>query len=183
MTQPAVTGAYSIKRFADSGTRAVLDMTGMYEVLQCEIRAVNSGDLQRVEALLLVQAHTLDAMFNNLANRGNLNIMSNIKAAETYLRLALKAQSQCRATLEALATVKNPPIVYAKQANITNGPQQVNNGVPAPSHTRRNENQQSKQSGGNNELLPDAGASTLEGGANPQLETVGKVHRAEVGAG
>lgn len=50
-----------------------------------------------------------------------------------YLRLALKAQSQRRATLETLATIKNPPVIYAKQANIANGPQQVNNGtMPAP---------------------------------------------------
>jgi hypothetical protein len=48
------------------------------------------------------------------------------------MRLALKAQSQCRATLETLATVKNPPVLFAKQANIANGPQQVNNGTPAP---------------------------------------------------
>lgn len=34
-----------------------------------------------------------------------------------------KAQSQCRATLETLAAIKNPPVIYAKQANISNGPQ------------------------------------------------------------
>ena len=45
------------------------------------------------------------------------------------MRLALRAQSQCRATLETLAVLKNPPVVYAKQANVTTGPQQVNNGV------------------------------------------------------
>ena len=44
--------------------------------------------------------------------------------AEMLLRIGLKSQSQCRATLETLAQIKNPPIVYAKQANITNGPQQ-----------------------------------------------------------
>jgi hypothetical protein len=44
------------------------------------------------------------------------------------MRVALKAQNQCRMTLETLATVTNPRVVYAKQANIANGPQQVNNG-------------------------------------------------------
>ena len=29
---------------------------------------------------------------------------------DRYMRLALKAQAQCRATLETLATVKNPPV-------------------------------------------------------------------------
>ena len=43
-------------------------------------------------------------------------------------------------TLEAVATIKNPPAVYARPANINNsGQQQVNNGrVPAsaPDHAR-----------------------------------------------
>jgi hypothetical protein len=49
-------------------------------------------------------------------------------AAESYFKMALKAQNQCRMTLETLSNIKNPPVVYAKQANIANGPQQVNNG-------------------------------------------------------
>ena len=39
------------------------------------------------------------------------------------MRIALKAQSQCRATLETLAAVKNLPVVFARQANIAQGPQ------------------------------------------------------------
>jgi hypothetical protein len=46
---------------------------------------------------------------------------------EQYLRLALKAQSQCRATIETLAVLKNPP-VFTRQANIA-GQQVVNNGT------------------------------------------------------
>lgn len=51
------------------------------------------------------------------------------KPMESYLRMAMKAQNQCRMTLETLTTVKNPSVVYARQANIAHGPQQVNNGV------------------------------------------------------
>jgi mRNA interferase RelE/StbE len=48
---------------------------------------------------------------------------------ERYLRLALRAQSQSRATWEALIAIKNPPPVgYLRQTNIAHGPQQVNNG-------------------------------------------------------
>ena len=48
------------------------------------------------------------------------------------MRVALKAQNQCRMTLETLAALKNPaPTVIAKQANITTGPQQVNNALSA----------------------------------------------------
>lgn len=45
-----------------------------------------------------------------------------------YAKLALRAQNQCRMTLETLATIKNPPVVFAKQANIAHDHQQVNNG-------------------------------------------------------
>ena len=45
----------------------------------------------------------------------------------TNLRLALKAQSQCRATLDTPADMKNPPVAFVQQANIAHGPQQLNN--------------------------------------------------------
>lgn len=31
--------------------------------------------------------------------------------------------------METLANIKNPPLVFARRANISNGPQQVNNGA------------------------------------------------------
>lgn len=39
---------------------------------QCQ--AVNKGDLSRPEHMLIAQAHSLDAIFNKLANRAALNI-------------------------------------------------------------------------------------------------------------
>jgi hypothetical protein len=46
-----------------------------------------------------------------------------------FMKMALKAQGQCRATLQTLGELKNPrPVAFVKQANIANGPQQVNNG-------------------------------------------------------
>ena len=48
--------------------------------------------------------------------------------------MALRAQNQCRMTLETIATIKNPSVVFAKQANIAAGHQQVNNG-PAQAET------------------------------------------------
>ena len=119
-----------------------------------QAKAARDGDIGQGESMLITQAHTLDAIFNNLARRAARNFGEYLQAGETYMRLALKAQSQCRATLETLAAVKNPPIVYARQANIAAGPQQVNNGVD-PSRARENEIQQSKLSGDRHELLPD----------------------------
>lgn len=49
-----------------------------------------------------------------------------------------KCSTQCRATLETLAEIKNPrPVVFVRQANIANGPQQVNNGSTRPWRRRR----------------------------------------------
>ncbi|NOT13891.1 MAG: hypothetical protein HOP23_19080 [Methylococcaceae bacterium] len=99
-------------------------------VLDLQIVNVTNGSLDRPEAMLLSQAQTLDELFNNLARKAH--DQTHMPHYETFLRLAFKAQSQCRSTLETLATIKNPPVVYAKQANISNGHQQINNGMPAP---------------------------------------------------
>ncbi|MDP3856769.1 MAG: hypothetical protein Q8Q73_03305 [Stagnimonas sp.] len=87
---------------------------------------------------MAAQAHTLDAIFNHPACRAAHNLSEHLPAAETYMRLALKVQSQCRTTLESLAAIKNPTVVFAKQANIAHGPQQVNNRtVRAPARARK----------------------------------------------
>ena len=52
---------------------------------------------------------------------------TSLEATETFARMGFKAQAQSRANLEALAEIKNPRPVFAKQTNIANGPQQVNN--------------------------------------------------------
>ena len=51
------------------------------------------------------------------------------KDTTAYMRLALKAQSQCRSTIEAINEIKNPSSAptFVKQANIGNAVQ-VNNG-------------------------------------------------------
>jgi hypothetical protein len=43
------------------------------------------------------------------------------------MRLALKVQNQSRSTVETLAGLKSPPPLFARQANVTTGPQQINN--------------------------------------------------------
>ncbi len=106
-----------------------------------QISQSQKGSMERPEAMLITQAHTLDMLFNSLSQKAL--IQDHMKNYETFFRLALKAQSQCRATLETLAAIKNPPVVFTKQANFSNGHQQVNNGV-AVSHTAEKQNQQNK---------------------------------------
>ena len=79
-------------------------------------------------------AHSLGhhVVFAEMARRAALKMGEHLGATESYMRLALKAQSQSRATVETLAAIKNPPVVFARQANINNGgQQQVNNGPAA----------------------------------------------------
>ena len=101
--------------------------------LQAQADLASAGNLGRSESMLTAQAATLDALFHRLVWWAMNNAGENGSPAhfETCMRLALKAQSQSRATNETLAAIKNPPVVYARQANIANGSQQVNNGLRA----------------------------------------------------
>jgi hypothetical protein len=123
------TNASTALRFVSSD-HGELSLTDMVASLRDHGEAVNRGDLTAAERMLNAQAVALNVMFAELARRAALNMGTHLGATETYLRLALKAQSQSRATVEALAAIKNPPVVYARQANINNGgQQQVNNGA------------------------------------------------------
>lgn len=131
-----------------------------------------AGDMGRFERVLTNQFLTLDALFNNLAQRSGRQ--ESFKGIEVLMRLALKAQSQARATAETLALMKNP-MPYIKQANIAHGPQQVNNGTP----TSAGKNQSPP-----NELLEhqhgntlDIGATATAGRADPAMATVEAKHR------
>ncbi|MCB1943159.1 MAG: hypothetical protein KDI53_14135 [Candidatus Accumulibacter sp.] len=155
-----------------------IDVPTILEQLRNEAAAVHCGDLSRTESMLMNQATALQTLFARL-------VESSMKAGmlpqqETAMRLALKAQSQCRATLETLVAVKNPPIVYAKQANLTTGPQQINNAVAAPSRARGKKTKPTQLSGGSHELLSDARASSFACGIDPALETLGNLDRAKV---
>jgi len=72
-------------------------------------------------------------------------------------------------------------MVIAKQANVTTGPQQVNNGVavPGPSRARENEIEQSKLlEAGDGQRLDTAAAGAASGGGQA-LAPVGAIHRTD----
>ena len=124
---PKVQAALTVQTFAK--TFGALELESVARSLGESIKQVQGGDMKECEAMLMGQAHSLQAIFRNLSSQAEANIGHFPKAVDSYLRLALKAQSQCRATLETLSTIKNPPVLFAKQANFANGPQQVNNGT------------------------------------------------------
>jgi hypothetical protein len=109
-----------------------LDLTAVFVAIMQEAKKVQEGDLGGMERMLVAQATALNAVFTQMVYQTSKTTL--VSQIELFMRLALKAQSQCRATIETLGELKNPP-VFAKQANIANGPQQVNNElrVEAPS--------------------------------------------------
>jgi hypothetical protein len=158
-----------------------IDIGALIDELATDIKQVKGGDMGKAEAMLMGQAEALQAIFVSFARRAQVQeYQSNL---ESFFRMALKAQSQCRMTLETLAAIKNPPIVYARQANVTTGPQQINNGTATPSRTREIETEQTQLSGGTHELLPDTRASGNASRVNPALETLGEIDRAEIRRG
>ena len=156
LTRPEVQASLTIQKL-----HPINDVNALTKILSQQTADVISGNMIRPEAMLLSQAHTLDALFNNLVMKG-LD-QTHMPHYESFLRLAYKAQSQCRSTLQSLSDIKNPSVVYAKQANITNGNQQINNGVTAP-RTQENKNY-------SNELLEYTHGKRLD--TRAKIETVG----------
>ena len=103
----------------------------------------------------------------------------------------MKAQGQCRATLETFADIKNPRhVAFVKQANIAQN-QQVNNAgefsdTNAPAHTpaparEKNVNQLNElltDTRGTHENPMDTRTTRKAGASNPHMSTVAKGLRA-----
>ena len=123
MTAAAITTAFS-QAFGE------VDFTGTHAALLDRTKRIHDGNMRDAESTLVAQAAALNSIFTSLARRAaNQEYLHNY---EVFMKLALRAQNQSRMTLETLATIKNPPVVFAKQANIAHGHQQVNNGDAVP---------------------------------------------------
>jgi hypothetical protein len=181
---PVVNAGETMRAF--SATLTEVGFSKLVGELTRHVNDVKAGNMNRPETILLTQAHTLDMIFHSLAGRAGANVGTHRDAAESYLRMALKAQAQCRATLETLAEIKAPRSTqFIKQQNVANQ-QQVNNGAaangsgtPAHAHGKNNPNP-------SNELLEEQHGERLDSratspaiGINSQMQTVGAVDRSE----
>lgn len=171
LTMPEVRAARVIQRIEGDS----LDITAEVDELRRLVGKVNQGDMKTPEAMLVAQAHTLDALFSSLAIRAQANITTGyLEASDRYMRLAFKAQAQAAKTIGILAEMKNPrSVAFVKQANIAHN-QQVNNDP----RTQENESQPIEVSEVSHELLEDTRASSIEGGNDQTLEALGTVDRA-----
>lgn len=149
--------------------------------LRRQTKALRSNDLSRAEDMLFAQAHTLDGLFATLAARAAA--APSVTILEVYLRLALKAQNQSRATLQTLGELKAPKqVAFVKQANIGNQVQ-VNNGTdanrpPVCTRTRKSKrNTPNKLLEVDHEQRLDTRAQSAASPINTTVETVGAKHR------
>jgi hypothetical protein len=107
----------------------VTDLTESVAVLTAAVAKV--GDLSGPEAMLTAQACALDAIFTKLARRAALNMSEHINAAENLSA----ACSQSAGTMPNHGGDSDPrPVAFVSQANISSGPQQVNNATPPSVH-------------------------------------------------
>ncbi len=178
MIDPAVNSAITLQRIVRG--RAGLDLNSTVAALEVQCRLANDGNLARGEAMLMAQAHVLDALWNQLLMRALENRDGELM--EKDIRLALRAQSQCRMTIETLALIKNPPnLAFVKQQNVA-GVLQVNNGA-ASVESRAMEISRVEQS----KLLDaevshgkrvDNGSQKAAVAIDQSMEALGTLHRA-----
>lgn len=125
--EPGLRHALSASAFAGK-VLGKLEKPGIADFIghvQSETAKAVAGDLAIASKLLAAQAITLDAMFTDLAGRASLNMGEYISAADRYARLALKAQNNCRATLEALAKLHQPRVQTVRHVHVNEGGQAI----------------------------------------------------------
>lgn len=133
--------------------------------------------MSRAESMLTAQAHTLDGLFAHLSTQALSS--TDLAKLERYMKLALKAQAQSRATLQTLGEIKSPKqVAFVGQANIGNQVQ-VNNSNTASPRAR-------KKQKAPNELLEAQHGERLDtrttgkaSRANPAMATMDKKHWAD----
>jgi len=99
---PCVTSSMVVSAFWEEARGSSIDPKAGYDVIQDAVDAVRDGAMAGAKATLVGQAIALNAIFAEMARRGGAMLGRPGNAAERYLKLAMKAQAQCRATLHSL---------------------------------------------------------------------------------
>ena len=145
--EPTFKAALTAQLYAPAFTQE-LDIGAVHaRTAELSYNAKNEG-LGEIEVMLASQAYALDSIFHYTAGRAKANMGQYPHAADMYMRLALKAQTQCRSTAETLSAIKNPR-AYIRQTNIAQN-QQINNSENFTDQT--------------NELLSEQNHATLDFG-------------------
>jgi len=175
----SLSASYMNAILADSFTSTILPKAELSDVaseLSDKITTIQNGDMQPIEAMLISQAQALQTMFVTLGRMAASK--TQLAQYTAFMNMALKAQSQSRATIQALTELKYPKqATFVKQANIANGHQQVNNGnfdtnTHALAHAKENQILQNKLLEQQNNEWLDNGKTATPSATNKTMETV-----------
>ena len=140
----SLSASYMGAIISDSFTSTILPKAELADVVSAltdKITIIQDGDMKPIEAMLISQAHALQTMFVTLGRMAASK--TQLAQYTAFMNMALKAQSQSRATIQALVELKYPKqATFVKQANIANGHQQVNNATNT--HAKENQSSQNK---------------------------------------
>lgn len=168
LLEPAVQSAIAIECLDD-----VYSVKYLTRELESQNKLLEQGSMERANDILLAQAHSLNALSSYMIRKGHSS--DYIDHLKTYFNIALKAQNQCRMTLETLAEIKNPkPYIQNNRAQY----QQINNGEQAPHAQEKTKTTNELLTDGSNdyETMDTRGASET-GETDKEMEAVGTKHR------
>lgn len=139
-----------------------IDIPKLDDTLKSHVTAIQCGDLKHIEATLYSQAIILQDYFYRMMKMAAVS--KNSTDIQLFGQLALKAQTQSRATLSALADIKHPKrTTFIKQQNNAINQQVNNNNLPKISQNL---------SDFKNELLTEATHETLDTRRTPETITI-----------
>ena len=172
----SLSASFMSAAISDSFTNALLPDAKLADVASAlgdKVTTIQNGDMKPIEAMLIGQAQALQTMFVSLGRQAASK--TSLPQYTAFMNLALKAQSQSRATIQALIELKYPKqATFVKQANIANGHQQINNATSthAPAHAKENQHSQNKLlEAQHNEWLDNRTAATPSA-THPTMATV-----------
>ena len=178
-TKASINAVMVVNAFQGNIMGKDVDLGELVTEMQTKFKEVNDGDLSTLEAMLVGQATALQTMFTSLTMKATNQ--EYLKNYQSFMVLALKAQAQSRATISALVDLKYPKqaATFVKQANMTTGPQQVNNSCAGtPLHSGIQSGAGNIQSEQNKLLEADNGNyldTRAQGAASRVNQTVGTV--------
>ncbi len=122
---PALRHAHLIGSFSEPVMGNEANWTDNVEALGDKMRDVARGNKRTTSNMLTAQAITLDTVFTEMLRRAGNNMGQFPDAAERYMRMAMKAQAQSRATLDTLARLHQPREQTVKHVHVGAGGQAV----------------------------------------------------------
>ena len=129
-TNGVAAAAFTISMLGDG-----LSANAVLAAIQAQAASVNAGDMRGVEAQLVASIATLEALFHRYIAKSE--DAPSPRMQEMYAKMAFRAKGQAIRAAEALSEIKAGPLVIAKQVNMANGPQQVNNSDASSLHNAK----------------------------------------------